>query len=112
MERRRILERTQDGRRRARVALAATGKTHKGKNSLGRPKAQDEAAVAAWRRTNRASIKHTARHFRLSEATVKRYCAASAEAGHPAFVKSTAPGRRDPVPVWALAAANMLDAID
>jgi putative DNA-invertase from lambdoid prophage Rac len=40
--------------------------------------AQHAAAVAAWRRKSAASIKETARHFGLSEATVKRYCAADA----------------------------------
>lgn len=76
MERRRIIERTEGGRATARAALEATGKTHRGKDSLGRPKAQDGAAVARWRRENGASIKGTALHFGLSEATVKRYCAA------------------------------------
>jgi putative DNA-invertase from lambdoid prophage Rac len=42
--------------------------------------AQDGAAVAAWRRENGASIKGTASHFKLSEATVKRYCAGAAAA--------------------------------
>jgi response regulator of citrate/malate metabolism len=31
--------------------------------------------VASWRRDADASIKDTAKHFKLSEATVKRYCA-------------------------------------
>jgi len=75
MERLRIRERTEAGRAAARQALQATGKTHRGKDSLGRPKAQDAAAVAAWRRENAASINATARHFRVSPATVKRYCA-------------------------------------
>jgi putative DNA-invertase from lambdoid prophage Rac len=77
MERRRIIERTEGGRATARAALEATGKTHRGKDSLGRPKAQDGAAVALWRKENGASIKGTAQHFGLSEATVKRYCATS-----------------------------------
>lgn len=76
MERHRITERTQAGRDAARASLEATGRTHRGKESLGRPKAQDGAQVVQWRRQNTASIKDTARHFRLSEATVKRYCAA------------------------------------
>lgn len=75
LERRKIKERTEAGRAAARASLAATGTTHRGKESLGRPKAQDGAAVALWRRENGASIKGTAQHFRLSEATVKRYCA-------------------------------------
>ena len=81
MERHRIRERTEAGRAAARAALEATGKTHRGKDSLGRPKAADGAAVAAWRRENGASIKGTAAHFGLSEATVKRYCALALAAG-------------------------------
>jgi putative DNA-invertase from lambdoid prophage Rac len=76
MERARIKERCEAGREAARVALQATGRTHRGKVSLGRPKAADGAAVAAWRRENRASISDTATHFNLSEASVKRYWAA------------------------------------
>ena len=76
MERRRIAERTAAGRETARAALASTGKTHRGKASLGRPPAADPAAVRAWRATNRASVAETAKHFGLSAATVKRYCAA------------------------------------
>lgn len=78
MERQRIKERTQAGRAAARASLAATGRTHRGKESLGRPMAQDAAAVVAWRRENGASIAQTARHFDLSPATVKRYSAAAA----------------------------------
>jgi len=78
MERRRILERTQAGREAARAALDATGKTHRGKDSLGRPKAHDGAVVVAWRKAHGASIKETAKHFEVSEATVKRYCAGAA----------------------------------
>lgn len=77
MERRRIRERTEAGRKAARASLEATGKTHRGKESLGRPKAADAAQVIAWRREQGASIKQTAEHFALSAATVKRYCAAS-----------------------------------
>lgn len=78
LERRRIRERTEAGRAAARAALAATGRTHRGKASLGRPAAHDASAVATWRRENAASIKATARQFGLSEATVKRYCAGAA----------------------------------
>ena len=78
MERQRIKERTQAGRAAARAALEATGRTHRGKESLGRPMAQDAAAVVAWRKDNAASITQTARHFGLSPATVKRYAAAKA----------------------------------
>lgn len=75
MERRKILERTSAGRDAARAALAATGRTHRDKASLGRPKAQDGVAVNAWRKANAASISATAAHFKLSTATVKRYAA-------------------------------------
>ena len=78
MERRRITERTEAGRAAARASIKATGRTHRDKESLGRPKAADGAAVAAWRRENGASIKGTASHFKLSEATVKRYGAVAA----------------------------------
>jgi putative DNA-invertase from lambdoid prophage Rac len=75
MERHKIRERTEAGRAAARMALAATGRTHRGKLSLGRPKARDAALVADWRHANAASIRQTAAHFGLSTATVKRYCA-------------------------------------
>ena len=77
MERTRILERCEAGRDAARVSLAATGKTHKGKASLGRPAAGDAAAVMAWKISNGASIAKTAQHFDLSVATVKRYARAN-----------------------------------
>lgn len=73
LERRRIAERTANGREAAKAALLATGKTHRGKLSLGRPKAHDAAAVVAWRKDHGASIRETAKQFGLSEATVKRY---------------------------------------
>lgn len=75
MERQRIKERCDAGRAAARASLATTGKTHRGKVSLGRPMANDPAAILAWRKDNAASIAVTARHFNLSAATVKRYCA-------------------------------------
>ena len=78
MERERIRERCEHGRERAKAELQATGKTHRGKASLGRPKAADPAAVASWRRESGASIAVTAAQFGLSEATVKRYCGAAA----------------------------------
>jgi putative DNA-invertase from lambdoid prophage Rac len=74
MERQRIKERCESGRGAARAALAATGKTHKGKESLGRPKAANAAEVAAWRRENSASIRQTMERFSISKATVARYC--------------------------------------
>jgi putative DNA-invertase from lambdoid prophage Rac len=74
MERHRIRERTATGREVARAALAATGKTHRGKASLGRPQQGNVEAVRAWRKANSASIRETAEHFTLSASTVKRYC--------------------------------------
>lgn len=74
MERRRIAERTAAGRDAARNALATTGRTHRGKASLGRPFAQDASAVRDWRQRTKASISNTAQHFGISTATVKRYC--------------------------------------
>jgi putative DNA-invertase from lambdoid prophage Rac len=76
MERQRINERTSAGRELAKVTLAATGKTHRGKESLGRPSKADAALVKAWKTENKASISQTAAHFSLSDSTVKRYCAA------------------------------------
>lgn len=73
MERRRITERTEAGRAVARASLAATGKTHRGKESLGRPKAHSSASVMAWKNFNGASISETAERFKISLATVKRY---------------------------------------
>lgn len=75
MERRRIVDRTSSGRDAARKALVETGRTHRGKESLGRPFKADRATVAKWRTDNGASINDTSKHFRLSSATVKRYCA-------------------------------------
>lgn len=75
MERMRIKERCDSGRAAARAALEATGRTHRGKVSLGRPKAADAAQVAAWRREHGASIAATMAHFGISRATVARYCA-------------------------------------
>lgn len=76
MERQRINERTSAGRELAKTTLAATGKTHRGKDSLGRPAKADAALVRAWKEENKASISRTAAHFKLSESTVKRYAAA------------------------------------
>ena len=47
--------------------------------NLGRKKAIDDGAVAAWReaQTPKASIKATAEHFGISIASVKRACAAN-----------------------------------
>jgi putative DNA-invertase from lambdoid prophage Rac len=75
MERQRIRERTAAGRDVAKASLAATGKTHNGKGSLGRPVKADRKVVIAWRTETKASIRSTAEHFNLSDSTVKRYCA-------------------------------------
>lgn len=76
MERARIAERTANGRNLAKASLAATGLTHRGKVSLGRPVKANGPAVKAWRAENKASIAQAAAHFKLSQSTVKRYCAA------------------------------------
>ncbi|HEX8384086.1 MAG TPA: recombinase family protein [Sphingomonas sp.] len=76
MERQRIKERCESGRAAARASLAVTGRTHKGKASLGRPTAADATEVAAWRKANAASIRQTGEHFGISKATVARYCGA------------------------------------
>lgn len=73
MERQRIRERCDAGRVAAKESLKATGLTHRGKVSLGRPMAA--AAVVEWRRMNAASIRQTREHFGISKATVTRYCA-------------------------------------
>jgi putative DNA-invertase from lambdoid prophage Rac len=86
LERQRIAERTRAGREAARAALEATGRTHRGATSLGRPRALSGPEIAAWRRANGnaphgASIAETARHFGVSHATVKRYCADAKASG-------------------------------
>jgi putative DNA-invertase from lambdoid prophage Rac len=75
MERRRIKERTAAGLAAARTSLAATGRTHRGKESLGRPVLCDPLKVVAWRQKANASIRDTSEYFGISERTVKRYCA-------------------------------------
>lgn len=87
MERNRIHERTTAGREVARKFLAETGKTHHGKPSLGRPLGKSRAGepavdpdeVAQWRLEEGRSIAVTAEHFKVSPASVKRYCASFAE---------------------------------
>jgi putative DNA-invertase from lambdoid prophage Rac len=74
MERNRIAERTASGRVLAQNTLAATGRTHRGKVSMGRPAKADAASVKEWRTANLASISEVAAHFGLSHSTVKRYC--------------------------------------
>lgn len=75
IERNRIRERCDSGRAAARAALEATGRTHRGKVSLGRPRAADGPQVASWRKARGASIRQTAQHFGISATSVKRYCA-------------------------------------
>ncbi|KQN08353.1 recombinase family protein [Sphingomonas sp. Leaf28] len=77
MERQRIKERCDAGRVAARSSLEATGRTHRGKASLGRPTVANAAEVVAWRRANGASIRETCGHFEISKATVTRYCGAA-----------------------------------
>lgn len=81
IERERIRERCEAGRAAARESLAATGKTHRGKASLGRPFKNDAAKVATWRRENNASLAQTMKQFGLGRATVARYCAATKTTG-------------------------------
>ena len=81
LERRRILERANAGRAAARASLAATGRTHRGKLSLGRTPSADPETVVVWRMNTNASIQTTARQFDISEATVKRYCSLIQGAG-------------------------------
>lgn len=73
MERKKIAERTAVGRALARESLELTGKTHRGKTSLGRPVSIDGQVIRAWRQKNRASISETARQFGISPSSVKRY---------------------------------------
>lgn len=73
LERARINERTSAGRKVAQETLARTGKTHKGKTSMGRPLKVNPKEVIKWRQTNEASIATTANHFGISVASVKRY---------------------------------------
>ena len=75
MERQRIKERCEAGRKAAKDAIAKTGRTHRGKASLGRPRAADPATVRKWRQENDASIRETMAHFGISKNTVSRYCA-------------------------------------
>ena len=72
MERARITKRTESGRKLARETLQTTGKTHRGKSSLGRPFTHQPTEIVAWRTANQASISKTAEHFGISIATVKR----------------------------------------
>lgn len=75
IERNRIKERCDAGRAAARAHLEATGRTHRGKAGLGRPRAEDRDRVLAWREAHGASISQTAAHFGISQTSVKRYAA-------------------------------------
>lgn len=75
MERERIRERCEAGRAAARKAIRETGKTHRGKASLGRPLAADPGEVRRWRTEAGASIRQTMEKFAISKSTVERYCA-------------------------------------
>lgn len=77
MERDSIRERTEAGRALAKRTLEATGRTHRGKNSLGRRKACDPAVVRQWRSEAGASLAQTGKYFGISISTVKRYLAGS-----------------------------------
>ena len=79
LERAKIIERTEAGRKLAHEALITTGKTHRGKESMGRPFETDPKIIVAWRTANRASIAQTAAHFGISIATVKRAAKLSAK---------------------------------
>lgn len=72
MERNKIIERTEAGRNLARETLQTTGKTHRGKESMGRPFETSPEEIVAWRTANKASIAQTAKHFGISISTVKR----------------------------------------
>lgn len=75
MERERIRERCEAGRAAARKSIRETGRTHRGKASLGRPLAADPGEVRQWRLANGATIRETMAKFAISKATVERYCA-------------------------------------
>jgi len=72
MEKARIAARTEAGRAIARESLKLTGRTHRGKASLGRPASIDLEAVARWSREPGNSIMKAVAHFGVSEATVNR----------------------------------------
>jgi putative DNA-invertase from lambdoid prophage Rac len=89
MERDRIAERCDHGRKTAREALERTGQTHRGKAKFGRDFAGDPAAVRSWRQANGKSIAETAAQFGISPATVKRYCIDPLAAAHRADLKAS-----------------------
>lgn len=75
MEKARINERTAAGRLTAKESLERTGKTHKGKLSMGRPLEGKPEEVRSWKSANNASLSQTAKQFDLSLSTIKRYLA-------------------------------------
>ncbi|PXX46225.1 helix-turn-helix resolvase-like protein [Aquitalea magnusonii] len=76
MERLRIIERCESGRELAKSRLAETGKTHRGKTSLGRPKVSDEEKAPAIKlRESGMSFSQIAKELGISKATALRYCA-------------------------------------
>jgi putative DNA-invertase from lambdoid prophage Rac len=81
MEKARINERTAAGRLTAQEHLERTGKTHKGKLSMGRPHEKDPEMVRQWKLENKASLSQTAAHFDLSLSTIKRYCPRMGQVG-------------------------------
>lgn len=81
MERERIRERCDAGRLAARKAIRETGKTHRGKASLGRPRAADPSEVRKWRSETGATIRQTMERFSISKATVERCCASKSPNG-------------------------------
>ncbi|MFK4075902.1 recombinase family protein [Ectopseudomonas khazarica] len=56
--------------------MAGIEKARQDGRKLGKPKQHDDAAIAAWRKENGASIQATADHWGVSTATVKRACRA------------------------------------
>lgn len=79
LERTKINERTAAGRKVAKETFERTGKTHRGKESLGRPQVIKPKLVSEWRAANKASISATASHFGISTASVKRSAASVAQ---------------------------------
>lgn len=69
------VRKTLNARTAARKAIRETGKTHRGKASLGRPLAADPTEVRDWRSKTGASIRRTMAKFEISKSTVERYCA-------------------------------------
>lgn len=94
LERSRIRERTAAGREKAIATLKTEGRTHRGKASMGRPigrvagnRTVSPLDVVAWRKQERASIAATSDHWKLSPATVKRYCRGHGDFGRASKVR-------------------------